>query len=53
MTKEEIEALGHATTTYVDNKVKAEADIARAAEQKNADAIAEIKADYVTKAKGG
>ena len=49
-TKEEIEALGHATTTYVDNKVKAEADIARAAEQKNADAIAEIKVDYVTKA---
>lgn len=49
-TKEEIEALGHATTIYVDNKVKAEADIARAAEQKNADAIAEIKADYVTKA---
>ena len=49
-TKEEIAALGHATTTYVDNKVKDEADIARAAEQKNADAIAEIKADYVTKA---
>ena len=49
-TKEEITALGHATTTYVDNKVKDEADIARAAEQKNADAIAEIKADYVTKA---
>lgn len=49
-TKEEIEALGHATTAYVDNKVKDEADIARAAEKKNADAIAEIKADYVTKA---
>ena len=49
-TKEEITALGHATTAYVDNKVKDEADIARAAEQKNADAIAEIKADYVTKA---
>lgn len=49
-TKEEITALGHATTTYVDNKVKDEADIARAAEQKNADAIAGIKADYVTKA---
>ena len=49
-TKEEITALGHATTTYVDNKVKDEADIARAAEKKNADAIAEIKADYVTKA---
>ena len=49
-TKEEIAALGHATTTYVDDKVKDEADIARAAEKKNADAIAEIKADYVTKA---
>ena len=49
-TKEEITALGHATTTYVDDKVKDEADIARAAEKKNADAIAAIQADYVTKA---
>ena len=42
-TKDEIAGLDHATKTEVENAVKAEAEIARAAEKANADAIAAIK----------
>lgn len=42
-TKDEITGLNHATKTEVENAVKAEAEIARAAEKANADAIAAIK----------
>lgn len=42
-TKDEIAGLNHATKTEVENAVKAEADIARAAEKANADAIDAIK----------
>lgn len=42
-TKDDIAGLNHATSTDVENAVKAEADIARKAEKKNEDAIAAIK----------
>ena len=46
-TKEEITALNHATKSEVEQAVAAEAEIARAAEKANADAIKAIKDDDV------